>query len=107
MYLNRSKIFTCVFGVSSACTIASTDIIAGYHHHAVGTVTAEVREGAHRRRVITQDELRTVHSPSLVQLCPPRGHPLDLQSVSAYQRNGHTLWTTGHWNPQVKHRSTL
>lgn len=104
VYLKRSTIFTCVFGVSWACTIASTDVIAGYHHHAVGTVTVEVRKGAHRCRVITQDELRTVHSPGLVQLRPPRGHPLDLQSVSAYQRNRHTLWTTGHWNPQVKQR---
>lgn len=94
--MKRSKIFTGVFGVSSACTIASTDIIAGYHHYAVGTVTVEVREGAHRCRVITQDDLRPVRSSSLVQLRPPRGHPLDLQSVSAYQRNRHSLWTTGH-----------
>lgn len=48
---------TCALCVSFACPVASADVVAGCHHHAVGTVAAEVREGAHRSRVVTQDDL--------------------------------------------------
>lgn len=91
---------TCVFGMSSACSVTSTYFIAWRHHHTVGAVTAEVREGAHRCRVVTEDDLGTVRSTGLVKLCPPRGRPHDLQSVSAQNRDRYTLWTTGHWKTQ-------
>lgn len=48
---------TCVSGMSSACSGASANFVAGSHQDTVGTVTAEVREGAHRRRVITKDDV--------------------------------------------------
>lgn len=89
---------TCVFGVNSACSVTPTNFMAGSHHYTVGAVTAEVREGTHRRRVITKDDVWTVHSPSLVQVCPPGSGPCDLQCVGAEGRHGHTFWTTGHWN---------
>lgn len=48
---------TCVFGVSSACSVASANFIAGSHQHTVGAVTTEVRDGTHWRRVITKDDV--------------------------------------------------
>lgn len=48
---------TCVFGVSSACLVAPANFIAGSHQHTVGAVTAEVRKGTHRRRVIAKDDV--------------------------------------------------
>ena len=101
IFIYEEKFSTCVFGVSFASTVASAIVIAGCHHHAVGTITVEVREGAHRCRVVTQDNLWTVHSPSLVQHCPPWGRPCDLQSVSADHGDHYILGTTGHWKTQV------
>lgn len=80
----------------AASSVASANFVAGRHQHAVGTVTAEVRERTHRRRVITKDDVRAVHGPSLVQLCPTGSRPRDLQRVGADSRHRHALWTAGH-----------
>lgn len=90
------KSVTCVFGVSAACSVASANFVAGCHQQAVGSIAAEVREGTHRRRVVTKDDVRAVHSPSLIQLCPTGSRPRDLQRLGADSRHRHVLWTTGH-----------
>lgn len=96
--LKKLELSTCVSGVGFAGTVASTDFIARRYHHRVGAVAAEVREGAHRGRVVTEDDLRAVGSPSLVQLRPPRRRPGDLQRVGARSRDGHCVWAAGYWN---------
>lgn len=94
---SESRAFpTRVSGVRFARAVAAAHVVAGRHHHAVGTVAAEVGEGAHRRRVVAQHHLCAVRGPGLVQLRPPRSRPRDLQGVGAHRRDRHALWTAGH-----------
>lgn len=46
---------TCVFGGSWAVAVAAADVVAGCDHNAVGHVAGEVREHAHRSRVVAVD----------------------------------------------------
>lgn len=75
--------------------VAPTDFTARGYRYGVGAVAAEVGEGAHRSRVVTEDDLRVVSRPGLVQLCSSRRGPGDLQRVGANRRDRDTFWTAG------------
>lgn len=77
--------------------VASSEVAARRHRHGISCVAGQVRERAHRRRVVAVDDIISLRRRRLVQLRPFHRRPRDLQGVRGQQADLNVLRATRDW----------